>query len=158
MSSLQQSTTPGGAWGVNAATGATLGMGGQKPLPQGQLCKEGTCPFAHQGPCWSNADYPGDITQRAWDDKPALARCEARRQAHARKIGVVYRPLQAPKKKAPKTKPSGGVPVESALDEATEAALQADPFFDVGFGYDDDDDDDDDVGFGYDDDVGFDYS
>ena len=145
--SRAMATTPGGGWGYNAVSGAPLGMGGQKPLPQGQLCKEGTCPFAHQGSCWSNANFNGDITQRAWDDKPALARCEARRQAHARQIGVAYKPLRAPKKKAPDKrgkKPGGGTPVKSALDEA---ALQAgDPFVGVGFGYNDNEGDE---GFDY---------
>ena len=68
-------------------------------MPRGHY--EGTCPFKHSGPCWSNANFHGDITSRAWDDKPALARCEARRQAHARKINVTYKPLRAPKKKGP---------------------------------------------------------
>ena len=123
-----------GGWAVNAAPGATLGLGGQKPLPAGQMCHEGTCPFKHSGPCWSNANFHGDISQRAWDDKPALARCEARRQAHATRTNVQYRPLKAPKKKGPPTKDRRKALAAAAAVKATvsEASLLADPFVGIG--------------------------
>ena len=101
-------------------------------MPRGHY--EGTCPFKHSGPCWSNANFHGDISLRAWDDKPALARCEARRQAHARKINVTYKPLRAPKKKGPPPKDRRKALAAAAAVKAavSEASLLADPFVGIG--------------------------
>ena len=92
-----------------AKTGKPKGKEGDKKsssrLPEGQLCKAGTCNFRHdeispgQG-CFRDPRFNKPLPERYCSSPDQVRRIEEARKANAKKLGVPYKPLQLPKNTA----------------------------------------------------------
>ena len=75
---------------------------GKSRLEPGKLCKSGTCNFNHDEtapgePCFRSALFKGPLPPRYANNPQQVARIEAARMEHAKKLGIPYQPLPPPK-------------------------------------------------------------
>ena len=74
-------------------------------LPEGKLCKEGTCNFDHEKlapgePCFRSPHFKGPLPDKYAGNEQQYERIDAARKANAVKMGVPYVPLLKNPKKA----------------------------------------------------------
>ena len=124
--------------GFNADQATVLAMLGRKPaggkdphnkknkhrgalrLPEGKLCKEGTCNFDHEKlapgePCFRSPHFKGPLPDKYAGNEQQYERIDAARKANAVKMGVPYVPLLKNPKKATPTA-YGIIPADDASD------------------------------------------
>ena len=71
---------------------------GATRLPDGKLCKAGTCPFNHDEiapgqPCYRDPKFHGPLPEKYCSNPSQVARIEADRKTNAHRMGIPYKPL-----------------------------------------------------------------
>ena len=73
---------------TNKRKGDKGGKGGMEKLPDGRTCKQGTCPWPHEGDCWRAPSYAGPLPEPQCYNEKLVERLNADKVANSKKPGI----------------------------------------------------------------------